>query len=201
MVASTIAAERETTQVRRRVDRDAINGEPVPLTGIVALDRLGLILVDVVPANGKSRIVGRIVVATEQPHAPALQPAQQAIERGAVAGATFPVDQPPRVAREGLPDPELARLFSRKCHISSISTTAVHSAGTGLGQCASACRRSQRITLCAETPTCLPIAFIDRPVQYSATAARFTAAGLPRGVVRVNCRPQPLHRQRCRPQA
>ena len=23
----------------------------------------------------------------------------------------------------------------------------------------------------------------------------------PRGVVRVNCRPQPLHRQRCRPQA
>jgi hypothetical protein len=30
------------------------------------------------------------------------------------------------------------------------------------------------------------MAFIDRPVQYSATASRFTAAGIPRGVVRVN---------------
>src|SRR5688572_32680026 len=116
---------------------------------MVALDRLGLVLADVVSASGKSRIVGSIVVAAEQPHAPALQPAQQAIERGAVAGTASPVDQPPRVAREGLPDPKLVRPFARKCRISSISTTAVRSAGTDLGQCSSACRRSQRITLCA----------------------------------------------------
>ena len=45
------------------------------------------------------------------------------------------------------------------------------------------------------------MAFIDSPVQYSSTAARFIAAGLPRGVVRVNWRLQPLQRQRCRPQA
>ena len=45
------------------------------------------------------------------------------------------------------------------------------------------------------------MAFIDSPVQYSATASRFIAKGLPRGVVRVNCSPQPLQRQRCRPQA
>jgi hypothetical protein len=47
----------------------------------------------------------------------------------------------------------------------------------------------------------LPVAFSDRPVQYSSTAAAFIAAGLPRGVVRVNCRPQPLHRHLCRPHA
>src|SRR6185295_19836065 len=57
--------------------------------------------------------------------------------------------------------------------------------------------------LCAETPTRLATAFIDRPRPYSSIACRFTSTGLPRGVVRVNCRPQPgpLHFQRCRPQA
>src|SRR5919199_4989284 len=57
--------------------------------------------------------------------------------------------------------------------------------------------------LCAETPTRLATAFIDRPRQYSSIACRFTSTGLPRGVVRVNCRPQPgpLHFQRCRLQA
>jgi hypothetical protein len=57
------------------------------------------------------------------------------------------------------------------------------------------------MTPCAETPSRLPVAFGDGPVQWRPTASRFIAAGLPRGVVRVNCRPQPLHRQRCRPQA
>ena len=57
--------------------------------------------------------------------------------------------------------------------------------------------------LCAETPTRLATAFIDRPRPYRSIACRFTSIGLPRGVVRVNCRPQPgpLHFQRCRPQA
>ena len=57
------------------------------------------------------------------------------------------------------------------------------------------------MTLCAETPSRLPVALSDRPAQSSPTASSFVAAGMPRGVVRVNCRPQPLQRQRCRPQA
>jgi hypothetical protein len=57
------------------------------------------------------------------------------------------------------------------------------------------------MTLRAETPGRLPVAFSDRPAQWRPTASRFTAAGMPRGAARVNCRPQPLQRQRCRPQA
>jgi hypothetical protein len=37
--------------------------------------------------------------------------------------------------------------------------------GSGLGQCRRAWSLTQRITLCAETPRRLPIAFMDRPVQ------------------------------------
>ena len=55
--------------------------------------------------------------------------------------------------------------------------------------------------VCADTPTRLATAFIDRPRQWSSIAWSFSAAGLPRDSVRVNCRPQLLHRQRCRPQA
>ena len=46
--------------------------EPVPLAGIVALDRLGLVFADIVPARRQGGIVGGVVIAAEQPHAPAL---------------------------------------------------------------------------------------------------------------------------------
>src|SRR4051794_3851803 len=176
-------------------------GEPVPLTGIVALDELRLVLADVVPAFRQGGVVGRPIVCAEQAHAPGLQPAQQALQRGLVAPPAFPVDQPAGTALEGLPDPELAGFFWTKCQTSSISTTTARPIGSGSGQCARAWSLTQRITLWAETPRRLPVAFSDRPVQYSSTAAAFIAAGLPRGVVRVNCRPQPSQRQRCRPQA
>src|SRR3954449_6859125 len=60
-------------------------GEPVPLTGIVALDELRPVLADVVPAFRRGGVVGRPIVGAEQAHAPGFQPAQQALQRSLVA--------------------------------------------------------------------------------------------------------------------
>src|SRR3954447_10825015 len=140
-------------------------GEPVPLPGIVALDALRLVLADVVPARRQGGVVGRPVVGAGQAHAPGLQPAEQALQRGLVATPAFPVDQPAGAALERLPDPELAGFFWTKCQTSSISTTTARPVGSGLGQCSRAWSLTRRITLCAETPSRLPVAFSDRPVQ------------------------------------
>ena len=109
-------------------------GEPVPLSGIVALAPLRLVLADVVPADRQGGVVGCPVVGAEQAHAPPLQAGQQALERDPVAVAALPVDQPTRAALEGLPDPEFAGLFLTKCQTSSSSTTVARPAGSGLGQ-------------------------------------------------------------------
>src|SRR4029450_9861309 len=95
---------------------------------------------------------GRPVVGAEQAHAPGLQAGQQGVERDAVAVAALPFDQPTRAALEGLPDPELARLFLTKCQTSSSSTTVARPVGSGLGQWCRAWSLTQRRTLCAETP-------------------------------------------------
>ena len=178
-------------------------GEPVPLARVVALAALRLVLADVMSPSRQGGVIGRPVVGTKQAHTPALQALEQPIQRGLGAIAAFPVDQPARAALEGLPDPEFLGLFFTKCQTSSISTTAVLAVGSGLGQWRCAWSRTQRSMLCAETPTRLATAFIDSPRQQSSIAWRLSSAGLPRGVVRVNCRPQSalLHRQRCRPQA
>ena len=107
----------------------------MPLSGIVALAALRLVLADIVPAGGQRCVVGRPVVGAEQPDAPALQALEQTLQRGLVAVAAFPVDQPAGAALERLPDPELAGFFSTKCQTSSSSTTAVLPVGSGLGQC------------------------------------------------------------------
>src|ERR1700759_2242382 len=140
-------------------------GEPVPLPGIVALDTPRLVLADVVPARRQGRVVGCIIVGAEQAHAPGLEPAQQAFEGDLVAVAALPLDQPAGRPLEGLPDPELAVLFSTKCHISSISTTTARPSGGGWGQRSGGGSLPQRITLGAETPRPLPMALSDSPVQ------------------------------------
>src|SRR5215212_6304429 len=140
-------------------------GEPVPLPGIVARAALGLVLADVVPTRRQGRIVGRPVVGAEQAHAPGFEPGQEALQRGLVAVAALPVDQPAGAALERLPDPELVGLFSTKCQTSSTSTSTSTTAGSGLAQCRRAWSLIQRITLCAETPRRLPTALNDRPVQ------------------------------------
>jgi hypothetical protein len=160
MVASTMATDLETTQVRRRKRANQCR-----LAGIVALDALRLVLADVVPAFGQGGVVGRPVVSAEQAHAPAFQASQQAVERDRVASSALPVDQPAGAALERLPDPELGGFFWTKCQSSSSSTTAVRPVGSGLGQCRRAWSLTQRITPWAETPSRLPIAFSDRPVQ------------------------------------
>src|SRR5688572_32344283 len=112
---------------------------------MVALAPLRLVLADVVPADRQGGVVGRPVVGAEQPHAPALQAGQQALERDPVAVAAFPVDQAAGRALERLPDPELVGLFSTKCQTSSISTTVARPAGSGLGQWRRAWPLTQRI--------------------------------------------------------
>jgi hypothetical protein len=107
----------------------------MPLAGIVALAPPGLVLADVVPTRRQGRIVGRSVAGAEQAHAPGFQPARQALQRGLVAVAAFPVDQPAGDALERLPDPELPGLFWMECQTLSISTTGARPAGSGFGQC------------------------------------------------------------------
>jgi hypothetical protein len=128
MVASTISTERETTQVRRRKRANQCHWRAL------LLDRLHLVFADIVPARRQGRVVGRPIVGAEQAHAPRLQASQQALERALIAIAALPVDQPPRTALEGLPDPEFAGLFWMKCQTSSSSTTIARPVGSGLGQ-------------------------------------------------------------------
>ena len=109
--------------------------EPVPLARVVALAALRLVLADVVLPGRQGGVVRRPVVGAEEPHAPGLEPAKQALQGSLVAVAALPLDQPAGAALERLPDPELAGFSSTKCQTSSSSTTAVLPVGSGLGQC------------------------------------------------------------------
>jgi hypothetical protein len=114
-------------------------GEPVPQPGMVPLAHDRLVLADGVPAGGQGPVVGGVLVGAVQPHAPALQPDEQAVQRRPIAPAALPVDQPAVRAGERPPDPELLGLFLTKCQTSSSSTThAVPGSGSGRGQCRSA---------------------------------------------------------------
>ena len=117
-------------------------GEPVPLTGVVALAALRLVpgsgpgqaLADIVPPDRQRGVIRRPIIRAEQAHAPARQALEQAIKGGLVALTAFPVDQPAGAALERLPDPELGGFFLMKRQTSSSSTTAVLPVGSGLGQ-------------------------------------------------------------------
>ena len=85
--------------------------EPVPLAGVVALAPLRLVLADVMAPDRQGLIVRCPVIGAEQPHTPACQALEQAVEGGLVALTTFPVDQPAGAALKRLPDPELLGLF------------------------------------------------------------------------------------------
>lgn len=54
--------------------------------------------------------------------------------------------------------------------------------------------------LCTNLPSRVPVAFKHKLVQQSEIASSF-ADGLPRDIVRVNGRPQPLQRHCCQRQA
>jgi hypothetical protein len=196
MVASTIATGLGTTQVRRRkragqCRRRALSPSTRRVWSLPAWRR---------PAGRAAPQDGQPVGA-EGPRAPGLQPVERALQRDPAAVPALPVDRPAGRALERLPDPQLARLFSTRCHTPSIPATTARPAGAGSGQCSRAWSPTQRATPCAETPGRLPIALSGSPAQQRPTASCLVAAGLPRGVVRVSCRPQPSRRQRCRPQA
>ena len=85
----------------------------MPLAGVVALDPVGLLLADVKLTLRDQGRVGLPAVGAVEPHAPALQAIEEALEGGPVTTAQLPVDEASRSTIPSLPDPELVRLFFR----------------------------------------------------------------------------------------
>src|SRR4051794_11509410 len=98
---------------------------------MVALDAVGLLLADVEPPRGDQLGIGPPAVGTIETAPPALQAFQHSFEGGGVTTAQLPVEEPPRSTIPSLPHPEFVRLFFRKCHISSSSTTTARPSGSG----------------------------------------------------------------------
>ncbi len=94
MLTSTMRATFETT-IERRVDRNAINGQPVPLTRVVPLDPVRLVLARVKLTDRQDHVVDGVIVGAVEPRPPALQPRDQALGGGCVTTAALPVHQPP----------------------------------------------------------------------------------------------------------
>jgi hypothetical protein len=88
-------------------------GEPMPLAGMVALDAVGLVLADVELPLRDQLGMGLPAVGAAEANAKAPQPLEEALAGGSVTTAQLPVDEPSRSTIPSLPDPELARLFSR----------------------------------------------------------------------------------------
>src|SRR4051794_16147468 len=96
-----------------------------------ALEAVGPLLADERPPWGAQLGVAPPAAATIETDPPALQAFQHSFEGGGITTAQLPVDEPSRSTIPSLPDPELVRLFFRKCHISSSSTTTARPSGSG----------------------------------------------------------------------
>src|SRR4051812_16933729 len=168
---------------------------------MVALDAVGLPLADEQPASRDQLGVGLPAVGAVEADTPALQAFRHSFEGGGVTAPQLPVEEASRSTIPSLPDPELVRLFFRKCHISSSSTTTARPSGSGSGFRAytSAKRSIQAWTLGVDTPSGLAVRFIDSPLRYGSTASTLTRSGMPRGGVSGKFSPQALQRERCLP--
>src|SRR4051812_39897568 len=168
---------------------------------MVALDAVGLLLADEQPASRDQLGVGLPAVGAVEADTPALQAFRHSFEGGGVTTPQLPVDEASRGTIPSLPDPALVRLFFRKCHISSSSTTTARPSGSGSGFRAytSAKRSIQAWTLGVDTPSSLAVRFIDSPLRYGSTASTLTRSGMPRGGVPVKFSPQALRRYRSPP--
>src|SRR4051812_41101915 len=100
---------------------------------MVALDAVRLLLADEQPPLRAQLGVGRPAVGAVEADTPALQAFQHSFEGGGVTTPQLPVEEPSRSTIPSLPDPEFVRLFFRKCHISSTSTTRARPSGWGFG--------------------------------------------------------------------
>ena len=69
--------------------------QPMPLSGVVSLDAVGLVLAGIELPDWQKHLVDRIVVGALEPRAPTLQPLDQALAGGLVTTAAFPVHQLP----------------------------------------------------------------------------------------------------------
>jgi len=81
------------------------------LSGVVALDGVGLVLAGIELPNRQEHLVDGIVVSAIEPGLPALQALDEPLGGGSVTTAAFPVHQSPCSTIPSLPDPQLVRLF------------------------------------------------------------------------------------------
>ena len=65
----------------------------MPLAGVVALDRVRLVLADVEPSLRDRLSVSRPVVGAVEARVPGLQPGEEPLQGGAVTTAQLPVNQ------------------------------------------------------------------------------------------------------------
>ena len=68
--------------------------QPVPLAGIVAFERMRLILANIEPADGNELGVGLPTIGAIEPRLEAFQPAQQALAGGVITIPALPINQP-----------------------------------------------------------------------------------------------------------
>ena len=135
------------------------------------------------PADRQKAVVWPEIIRAIQGDVPAFQALQQAVQRGGITIAAFPVQESLASAIKSQPDPELVLFFLMKCHSSSssITTTASPGSGCGRGVWLLAWARIQFRIDGVETPSNFPMAFMDKPNVYSSTAVSFFQAGSPRG--------------------
>ncbi len=105
--------------------------EPMTQPTVDALDRDGLILPDIMPADRQERVVRPVIVGAVQGDLPAFQSLHQPVQCGGITIAAFPVQEASARAIKRQPDPELVLFFLRKCQSSSSSITTTASPGCG----------------------------------------------------------------------
>src|SRR3954451_4013885 len=132
---------------------------------MVVLDAVGLLLADEQPPLRDQLGVGRPAVGAVEADAPTLQSLGRPLARRLDPTPQLPVEEPSRRTIPSLPDPELVRLFFRKCHISSSSTTTARPSGSGFWAYTSAKRSIQACTEGVDTPSSLAVRFIDSPLR------------------------------------
>jgi len=120
------------------------------------------------------------------------------VDQPAAGRITTPTQHPghgaPLIQVIGPPDPELGRLFFRKCHISSTSTVTTDGGTTGSGKAAASARTHFSIAT-SLTPSTRPIMLkLMPPIPYSKMAKALIAGGLPRRGVLVKRHPHARQR-------
>src|SRR5918993_3538706 len=163
------------------------------------------ILADIMPPNRQERVVRRIIVCTVQLDAPGFCYAAPALLRSLSSGAPATGSawrhhdrHIPSRRDVGQSDQKPTRSTACSFFLKEMPEFVQFHydhvlARLRLRARRVRCRRIQFRIDGVETPSCLAMAFIDRPKVYNNTAVSFFHSGSPRGGLKLVCRPQSLH--------